>query len=222
MNFLKRIASFIFPIKIEHRITEVNGKVEVVYINGKYVLDSAHANYSFGGLHKVFQKAFSRFGMKDRKADSALILGFGSGSVASILQKEYQKEIKILGVEKDKEIIQLAEKYFSIDKYKNLNLVCYDAYEFVLNCHEKFDLIVVDVFVDRNVPDKLMEEKFLSQLRNLLSEVGILFFNLVIYNERTRSKGAKLFNDLNSCVGKTEWCRIYVERTENWIFISQK
>lgn len=222
MNFLKYIASFIFPIRIEYRTSEINGKVEVVHINGKYVLDSAHANYSFGGLHRVFQTAFSQFKIKDRKMDSALILGFGGGSVASILQKEYGKKIKILGVEKDKEIIDLARKYFSIDEYKNLNLICHDAREFVFNCDKKFDLIVIDVFVDRNVPDEFTEEKFLSRLKNLISEKGILFFNLVVYNEKVRNKGAKLYNDLNLLVGKTDWCRIHAKRTENWVFVSQK
>lgn len=200
----------------------MSGNLEVLYANGKYVLDSAHVNYSFGGLHKVFQKVFAQFEINKREIKKVLILGFGTGSVASILQEEYKKEIKITGVENDEVVIELAEKYFSLNKYKNLTLHREDAYEFVFRCNQRFDLIVIDIFIDLNVPEKFTEEKFISQTGNLLSEKGILFFNLVIHNEKIRDKGAKLFKDLNSLAGKTEWCRIFAQQTENWVFVSQK
>ena len=220
--FLKYISSFIFTYPIEVLKSEVSGKVDVLFTNGKYVLDSAHANYSFGGLHKVFQNAFSRHKIKERKFRNVLILGFGSGSVASILQNEYGQKTEIIGVEKDEAVIELAKKYFSIDKYKRLALHCDVAYDFVFSCNQKFDLIVMDVFIDLNVPQKFSEQKFISQLGNLLSDRSILFFNWVAHNEKARDKGAHLFNDLNSLIGKTEWCRIYAQRTENWIFVYDK
>ena len=216
------LTSFLFAHNIEERKSEVSGKVEVVYSKGKYVLDSVHANYSFGGLHAVFQKAFCQFKIKDRKINNALILGFGSGSIASILQHEYQKDVEIAGVEKDKEVLELAKKYFSLDKYRNLTLHCEDAFDFVLSCRDQFDLIVMDVFIDLDVPEKFSEEKFISLLENLLSGEGILFYNLVIHNEKVRNKGAKLFKDLNSLIVKTEWCRISEQRTENWVFVCDK
>lgn len=222
MNILRFLSSFIFTDKIEERKSDVSGKIEVLYTNGKYVLDSAHVNYSFGGLHEIFQKAFSQFRIKEREIKNVLILGFGSGSVASILQEEYEKKIEMVGVEKDKEVIELAKKYFSIDKYKSLTLHCADAYDFVFRSNQKFDLVIVDVFVDLNVPEQFTEEKFISQSANLLSDNGILFFNLVVHNEKVRDRGAKLFKDMNALIGKTEWCRISAQRTENWVFICDK
>ena len=200
----------------------MSGKVEVLYSNGKYVLESSHVNYSFGGLHIVFRRAFSNFNIKNREIKNVLILGFGSGSVASILQNEYGKHLEFTGVEKDAQVIALAKKYFSIDKYKNLSLHCRDAFEFVQNCKEKYDLVVMDVFVDLDVPEKFSEEKYISLLGNLLSENGILFYNLVIHNEKTRDKGAQLFKQMNSLIGKTEWFRIFAQRTENWVFVTDK
>lgn len=219
-NFIKFLSSFIFAHSVEERKSEVSGKIEILYTNGKYVLDTARVNYSFGGLHTVFQEAFNRYKIKQREFSNALILGFGCGSVVSILQDEYNKDIQIVGVEKDEVVIELAKKYFSIDKYKKLTLHCEDAYDFVFNCKTKFDLIVVDVFVDLNVPEKFSEEKFIFDAGKLLSDKGILFFNLVIHNEEVRDKGAKLFQDMNSLIGKTEWCRISNQGTENWIFVA--
>jgi len=221
-NFITYLSSFLFAHTIEERKSEVSGKIEVIYSNGKYVLDSAHVNYSFGGLHTVFQKAFSQFKIREREIKNVLILGFGCGSIASILQDEYGKEVEIIGVEKDEEIIELAKKYFSVDKYKNLNLYHEDAYDFVFRCDEKFELIVMDVFIDLNVPENFFEEKFISQLGNLLSDKGILFYNVVIHNEKVRDKGAQLFKQMNSLISKTEWFRIFIQRTENWVFITDK
>ena len=78
----------------------------------------------------------------------------------------------------------LAKKYFHIDRYKNLSLHIEDAGDFVENCDKKFDLVVGDIFVGADVPEKFREEKFLAGLRRLLSPGGISFFN-------TRSLGSQ-------------------------------
>lgn len=222
MNFLKFVSSFIFPFKMEERKSDVSGKLEVRFTNGRYVLDSENVNYSFGGLHTIFQQAFSQFHIKDRNIKHALILGFGSGSVASILQNEYGKTLAISGVEKDEAVIELSKKYFSLDKYKNLILHCADAYDFVLNqTSAPFDLIVVDVFVDILVPEKIREERFISALGKLLSPEGILFYNFVVRDEKTRNKGAQLYKQLNNLIGITEWVRLFAKSTENWVFVSE-
>lgn len=153
---------------------------------------------------------------------NVLILGFGSGSVASILQDEYEKGVEIAGVEKDEVVIELAKKYFFINKYKNLSLYCEDAYDFVQSCNQKFDLIVMDVFIDLDVPEKFSEAEFIAGLGNLLSERGVLFYNLVIHSEKVRDKGAQLFKQMNQLIGKTEWCRIFAQRTENWVFVTDR
>ena len=223
MQFLKFISSFIFSRKVEKRKSDVSGTIEVVYANGKYVLDTANVNYSFGGLHEVFQKAFGQFNVRKREIKNVLILGFGSGSVASILQDEYGKDLEMVGVEKDKEVIELAKKYFSIDKYKKLILHCADAYDFVLNNSlPDFDLVVVDIFVDLLVPEKFQDEKFLSALSRSLSDKGILFYNFIARDEKTRDRGSKLYKQMNTLIGKTEWVRLFAKSTENWVFVSDK
>lgn len=219
---LKYLSSFILLHTVEKRRSELNSFLEVIYYNGKYLLDSPRANYSFGGLHTVFQRTFSKFGIKKREIKNALILGFGSGSVASILQDEYGKHLEIVGVEKDQAVIDLAKKYFSLERYKKLTLHCEDAYDFVQQCENKFDLIVMDVFIDLDVPDKFLDEIFISSLGKLLSEKGILFYNLVIHNEKIRDKGTKLFERMNNLIGNIEWSRTIAQRTENWVFVRDR
>ena len=225
---VRYLASFLVPHKVEEIKSEVSGKLEVYYSNGQYLLDTTSVNYSFGGLHTIFQKAFSRFKIKDRDIKNVLILGFGSGSVASILQKEYGKDVAITGVEKDGAVIQLAKKYFSIDQYKNLSLECADAYDYVAGDGKysvsttTYDMIVVDVFVDLLVPEKVQEEKFIAGLNILLSSKGILFYNYIARSDKTRDAGAKLYKNLSNHIGNTEWVRLFARSTENWVFVCDK
>ena len=226
---VRYLASFLVPHKVEEIKSEVSGKLEVYYSNGQYLLDTTSVNYSFGGLHTIFQKAFARFKIKDRDIKNVLILGFGSGSVASILQKEYGKEVAITGVEKDEAVIQLAKKYFSVDQYKNLSLECADAYDYVVGSGDgtysvstQYDMIVVDVFVDLLVPEKVQGENFITSLNKLLSPNGILFYNYIARSDKTRDAGAKLYKNLTNLIGNTEWVRLFARSTENWVFVCDR
>jgi spermidine synthase len=221
-SIFRFFTSFLLPVKVEERIGAVTPRLEIYLSNGRYTLDSAHVNYSFGGLHALFRRAFSRFNIRDRDMSNALILGFGTGSVASILCDEYKKEVHLTGVEKDPVVIDLAKKYFHIDRYKNLSLHIEDAGDFVENCDKKFDLVVVDIFVGADVPEKFKGERFLATLGRLLSAGGICFFNVVVYDENVRAGCANLFEKMNSLIGKTEFCQVFFAGTENWIFVCDK
>ena len=170
----------------------------------------------------MFRKAFSRFDIRKRNVGNALILGFGAGSVASILCDEYNQAIHLTGVEKDPVVIDLARRYFHIDRYKNLTLHSEDAGEFVERCDKKFDLVVVDIFVGIDVPQEFTEETFLAGLGRLLSPRGICFFNVAIYDEKVRTGCASLFEKMETLVGKTEFCRLCLKGTENWIFVCDR
>src|SRR5258705_896756 len=216
------LTSFLSPVKVEERIGAVTPRLEIYLSKGRYILNSARVNYSFGGLHALFRKAFSRFNIRERDISSALILGFGAGSVASILFDEYKKDLHLTGVEKDPVVIALARKYFHIDRFKSLSLHIEDAGDFVENCNKKFDLVVVDIFVGADVPEKFREEKFLARLGQLLSPGGIAFFNVLVYDAKVRTSCASLFEKMNSLIGKTEFCRVFFKKSENWIFVCDK
>jgi spermidine synthase len=221
-NLLRFFASFIAPMKVEERTGLVTPRLEIYLSKGRYVLDAVRVNYSFGGLDTVFRKAFSQFDVQDREIANALILGFGAGSVASILCEEYKKAVHLTGVEKDPVVIELAKKYFQLEKYKNLSLHLEDAGAFVARCDQRFDLIVVDVFVGVEVPPQFKQEKFLSGLGRLLAAQGICFFNVAIHNEEVRAECQDLFRKMESLIGKTEFCPISFGLTENWVFVCDR
>jgi len=222
VNLLRFFASFFVPIKVEEREGAVTPRLEIYLSKGRYVLDAVRVNYSFGGLDTVFRKAFSQFHVQKREIANALILGFGAGSVASILCEEYQKAVHLTGVEKDPVVIDLAKKYFRMERYKDLVLHLEDAGDFVERCNQQFDLIVVDVFVGAEVPQQFKQEKFLSRLGRLLAPQGICFFNVAIHNEEVRTECQNLVKKMESLIGKTEFCPISFGRTENWVFVCDR
>ncbi len=163
-----------FPIE---KLTTDHNYLEVNKRHGHLVLDSKNVNYSFGALHKVFQKTFEKVGEEVSSFQKALVLGFGAGSVAYILQKELNFKGKITGVEIDAKVVELARKYFGLNEIQNLQVEIADAFDFVFYQQQKYDLIVADLFIDHIVLEKSDQKDFLSQLDRLLEKGGILLYN---------------------------------------------
>ena len=122
---IKKYFPAFFPV--ERRKTAFQ-TLEINRRSGHFVLDSLHVNYSFGNLHRVFQHAFQMEGLDTDALHDVLILGFGAGSVARILQDEWGCAAKLTGVEVDAGVIDLAEKYFDLKTLKYLDIQIADAF----------------------------------------------------------------------------------------------
>ena len=68
------------------------------------------------------------------------------------LVKEIEFDGEIHGVEIDPEVITIGKQFFDLDKVKNLQLFIQDAQEYVKNTSERYDLIIVDIFQDDQMP----------------------------------------------------------------------
>jgi len=175
--------SYILGYSISIYKSELNGTLEVWRINGRKVLNSENANYSFDSLHRIFQKSFRKSKIQHQNIDKALILGFGVGSVATILQDEMNLNCEITGIEYDPVINEIGAKYFKTERFKNTNIIQIDALKFVENCQDKFQLIAIDLFNDLEVPEQFMKVSFLRKVLKLLESNGELFFNCIAYNK---------------------------------------
>ncbi len=183
-NFLRYCWSYIWGIILEKRQSALNGELEVWYMYGKNVLFSANANYSYGTLHQIFQHTFHSVDLKNKNFKKALILGFGVGSVATILLEEYGFTCKIEAVEYDEEIIELGKRYFDTNRFDvNVQLFITDAYEFVQSTTHQYDLIIVDLFCDTVVPSVFHSQAFIDSLKNICDSQGLVFFNIMIETE---------------------------------------
>ncbi len=188
---MKPILQKLFPqwFPAEKRTSEHN-TLEVARQKEKLVLNAPHVNYSFGSLHEVFQSAFRQLAPDFSRIKSVLILGFGAGSVAHILQKENGCRCPITGVEIDREVIALAKKYFGLGELKNLDLHISDANGYLAKDTKTYTLIVVDIFLDHRTPEKFLQAAFLQTLCDHLLPGGTVLFNYLIYDYEAREKAA--------------------------------
>ena len=49
-NFMRKILSYIFPLRLKNYSSEINGQLEINVIHGRKTLDNATCNLSYGSL----------------------------------------------------------------------------------------------------------------------------------------------------------------------------
>lgn len=178
--------------------------LEIIRQSDRLILNAPHTNYSFGSLHDVFRNAFLQLNIDYQKIENVLILGFGAGSVAKILQKEKHCRCQITGVEIDKEVIVLARKYFRLDDLENLDLHIEDAADFLSKETKRYNLIVVDLFLDHRTPEKFLTAVFLKNLNAHLQPQGIVMFNYLRYDFEAREKAVEFEKEFRKVFQQTQ------------------
>jgi spermidine synthase len=202
---LKKIVSFLIPINIYKRKSYISNSLEVTWTNGELVLDSKNTNYSYGSLQRILRKGLKFIGFETiQKMESILVLGVAGGSVIKTLVNEIHLKGKITGVEIDPEIIAIANTYFKLDKIPNLTIIIDDAFEFVLKTHENFDLIIIDIFQDTNMPNFLFEKFFIDRIGTLLKPSGFILFNTMLTKESDTIRNQKYINEFDATKFKTK------------------
>lgn len=206
---MKHLLSYIWPItkKIE---SEYSGIMEVTSVDGKKLLYSTNANYSFGSLQRLLETGLSKVDLKN--VSSVLVLGMGGGSVIFSLRKKLKYKGKIVAVEFDKKIIDIARDEFSILQFDDLIIENADAFEFVSQSRDKYDLIIIDLFIDTEVPTQFYSIDFIENLDQLMSSKSSLIFNLGI-GEVNRDKRDAVIDYFKS---KSEYSVLVLEKLQRY------
>ncbi|QKJ63700.1 spermidine synthase [Flavobacterium sp. M31R6] len=195
---MRKLLSYIIPIKIFKTKSTLSKTIEVTWANGELVLDSENTNYSYGSLQRILRKGLKHFGFERiAKMDNALVLGVAGGSVIKTLVDEIHFEGKITGVDIDPDIIKIANEYFKLHEIKNLNIIIDDAFEFVLKTKDRYDLIIIDIFQDTTMPNFLFEKFFINRICFLLKSKGVVLFNTMCLTAGDNFRNQNLIKELN-------------------------
>ena len=128
-----------------------------------------------------------------KEVKNVLIVGGGDGGAArEILKHEEVERVDL--VEIDKKVIELCRSFFLFSKlvYKNkkLNAIDSDAFDFVKNTKNKYDLIIIDSTDPFSIGEKLFSEDFFINLRKIVNENGVvvtqsesMFYDLEMINQ---------------------------------------
>ncbi|CAN5321960.1 hypothetical protein BH09BAC5_BH09BAC5_25820 [soil metagenome] len=177
MAALKKVFSWIWPLQVKKAEGKLTKVLEVTFEQGKKVLNAGEVNYSFGALHHVFRVALQRAKVFENPPQEVLILGFGAGSIATILIEEFGLNTRITGIEADPVVLQLAREEFDINRFPDLEIENIFAEKFLSTCNAKFDLIAVDLFIESKVPESCKTHGFLEDLYRCLKKNGRVVFN---------------------------------------------
>jgi spermidine synthase len=139
--------------------------------------------------------------IKDPKR--ALIIGIGGATIFHLLAKKFP-DLKMTGIEIDPEVIDVARRFFDLDKVPNLKVVVGDGQEYVVTHEgEHFDLTFIDAYLGGNFPLHFEEKDFLAKLKEVTRKDG-----LVVINRASGFDKTKFENLLNKVFATVEVVKI--------------
>lgn len=191
MSWLQSVLSYVWPVTVWEGPGKY-GPLKLVWEQGQLVVNSDHANQSYGNLHAIWQQCLDDRQVVRRKPGSILVLGFGAGSCASILRRELGIKAPVTGVEGDPEMLRLAREHFRIGRLGGLDLVNADALEFAQSHERAYDLVLVDLCHELDLVPGVDEEPFIAALRQRTAPGGLLCFNTIVHDEGSGKRSQRV------------------------------
>ena len=105
------------------------------------------------------------------------LLGLGGAGVAHTLSP-FLKTATIKAVEHSNEVISIAKTFFMADKIPQLLITKADAFQFVQECNQQYQHLLIDLFNAHTYPEHCRNYDFFYHCKRLLSPGGILAINL--------------------------------------------
>jgi len=217
-NFMKRLISHLFSIRVKNYNSPINGKLELNLVNGKMVLDTECSNYSYGSLERILHTGLREIEF-DNSIQKILLLGLGGGSVIQTIRHEFKSDALIVAVDIDPQIIEIALHDFTINRFENVRIIQADASTFIENSNDTFDLIIMDIFIGDNIPEYFTKIQFINQLTKRLNSKG-----KIIYNTIRNTIKPETFNQIKNELLHQNFKVKIIERVEwtNDIIVAEK
>ena len=213
----KRWLSYLFEMHIESAPSELNPHLYVSLKNGRLQLSTANAVYSYEDLYDNFTKTFAQFRGDYEIGEQVLILGFGLGSVPLIMERMFEKTFQFTGIELDESVIYLANKYALENIESPIQLITANAFAYVFQTTQKYDVVVMDVFLDDVIPDDFETGDYLEALKSLLKPEGLLLYNRLALSEEDITKTTTFFENKFKAVFKNGH---YLDVEGNWMLMN--
>ena len=180
---------------VELRFDSANNKAiqSRIEINNLYQVSLKNLQYLLGVL--LFIPPLNRI----------LLLGVGAGSLIHFIQHQFPVA-KITAVEMDAELLEIMQQHAYLPKGStHLEYVIEDAFQFLQNNKQQFDLILVDIFDGQQSPAWILDRKTSRLLQSKLSPQGAVAYNLLINSEFVFNKFygeiRQIFQQQTLCLG---------------------
>jgi predicted membrane-bound spermidine synthase len=170
---------------LEERQTQWN-TMAVVKVGDRIDLDVQGATYATWHPRQVLT-GYSWDGLSlgcllrfDGPPRSVLVLGLGGGTVTRQL-RALLPDVRIVGVEIDDGVIDLARRWLHLDD-SNVEVHVGDAYDFLARGTERFDAVIDDLFLtgaEDVVRSRIPEGDTLALVRSRVAPGGVVIANVI-------------------------------------------
>ncbi|MGC8715500.1 MAG: spermidine synthase [Thermoplasmata archaeon] len=146
----------------------------------KYTLEYDGTVYSIINKRRIFTKGYWDIFLPFLaifKNPEILMIGLGGGTVLYESNKIFNGSFSMDIVEISQESVEKASEVIDL---KNGNIIIGDGFEFLLKNNKKYDIIILDAYKDRKIPENFISENFFLAAFNSLKENGILLVNYAL------------------------------------------
>lgn len=185
--------SHLVDVQIETVESAYSGTLEIICRKGRYALCTPNAVYSYDDLYVNFKNTFEQIDLGAFPIQKVLVLGLGLGSIPWLLETRFNKKYMYTFVEIDENVVNLAERYTLEYLNSPYEVFVEDAFQFVKEAKDRYDLITVDLFIDDLVPSAFETIAFLQNLKQLLTPQGLLLYNRLAYNDLLLQKTTQFY-----------------------------
>lgn len=145
--------------------------------NKRYYTESSMKLSDPGGLTVDYTRLMTLGIAYAPKLERVLEVGLGGGRTVSYLSAALP-DTAILAVELDKDVVDLAKKYFKFTETARLRTVVSDGRAFLIKDTDKWDVILIDAYRGPFVPFHLLTKEFYTLVKSRLAPGGVVVQNI--------------------------------------------
>jgi spermidine synthase len=145
--------------------------------NKRYYTESSMSLSDPGALTVDYTRLMTLGIAYPPKVERVLEIGLGGGRTVSYLSATLP-DTGILAVELDKDVVELARKYFKFRETARLRTVVSDGRSFLMRDSEKWDVILIDAYRGPFVPFHLLTKEFYTLVKSRLAPGGVVVQNI--------------------------------------------
>lgn len=207
---MKQWLKHLLPYTVRQYQSPINGLIKIVMAFNQPRMMIDGMIQSGGMVRKIWEKALNNLKKSDHKINQVLIIGLGCGDCAFEVQKFYP-QAKMTGIEIDNKVIEAAQCYFSLATIKNLKVAINDGVKYITKLaaqknKTKFDLVILDAYLGKNMPQQFRTKKFFHSLTKILTHNGVVIYNHLFFGEH-KKKAEKFIQEINHAFGKVTLTR---------------
>ena len=190
----------------------MNPDLELLLYRGRLQLATPDALYSDGDQYTPALATLAYFKDILPAVKNVLVLGSGLGSMLHIIRQKGVVTNNTL-VDIDEVVLGWAMEFMQPDVAAHTTPICADAQDYMQQNTAKYDLVFIDIFNNRTVPDFVCGTEFLSLCAAAVAPGGHLGFNYIVNDP---SQWVEVQENFKSVFRK----QYIVENGVNKIFVS--